>query len=261
MIIWLFLLFFSFLKGAPVYAATEYYFDIPVEEDTYVEENFPTVSPWDNRNWYIGTDSFYGKGKTRTLIHTNFNLLREKGILPTDVSEVRLIAQTYLYEGTNTTATVDVYTTTSPWSMYTATWNVQPTITSTKKDSTVITTDNGQKIITITNAFKDAYTNTTIKRGILLKLNPENGKALIFWANSCDIAPSPPQCEPSQQPYIRVFYNKNTLPTSCTFKLPAKHIQNTSNVDIQANMSVDVEKEPIAYQARVCETVNGETVT
>jgi murein DD-endopeptidase MepM/ murein hydrolase activator NlpD len=247
--------FYLLFLDTHVYAATEYYIDVPVEEDTYIEENFPSVSPWNNRNWYIGTDTYYSKGKTRTLVHVNFAQLRNKGILPNDIVDVKIIAHAYLYEGSSGSVTIDAYSTTSVWNMYDVTWQLQPSITS-KKDSASITTSASRKEITITNAFKSAYSNTTLKSGILLKMNPESGKALIFWAHGCDIAPSPPICDAIQKPYIRVFYEKNAPPALCTLKLPNVAVTNNPEIPLQAAVSSDKEGDKVTYTGRLCKTID-----
>lgn len=260
MILCAILSFIYFSSNIRVYAATEYYVDLPIQEDTYIEENYPTVAPWNNRNWYIGTDTYYTKGKTRTLIHIDTAKLRDQNILISDIVDAKLVANAYFYEGTSTSVTIDSYTTTTPWSMYTTTWQLQPSI-STKKDSSLVTTTDGKKEITVTNALKDIYTNSLQQRGILLKVNPETSKALVFWAHGCDLAPTPPQCESSMRPFLRVFFTKNILPTTCSLKFPNVAITNNSEVELQAQTSVDPEGEKITYKARICNTSDCAQVT
>ncbi|MCC7304307.1 hypothetical protein IT418_02755 [bacterium] len=62
---WL-LLIFLFSTISSVSAAET--INVSVYEDTYIEEKFPTLSPWSNRVLFLGTDSWYGKGKNRILM-------------------------------------------------------------------------------------------------------------------------------------------------------------------------------------------------
>ena len=196
--------------------------ELPIEEDTYIEEKFPTVSPWNNRNLFLGTDHWYSKGKNRILLKPNVTSLQNQDILPTDIEKVELLLTEYEHEGSDSTAIIDAYVTNSPWSMFSVTWEQQPSI-STKKDTTTISTTLGQKVINVTNAFIDIYKNLSIaEKGILLKINAETEKAIIFWAHGCDIAPAPPICSGiNDRPSFNVTIKSNTIPELCSLKTPS----------------------------------------
>lgn len=251
-----FLLLFTFSLAIPPVSAT--FVMLPIEEDTYVEEKFPTISPWNNRNLFLGTDNWYAKGKNRILIKPAFSTLQNMDILPADIEKVELILTQYEYEGTDSGAIIDAYTTTTPWSMFTVTWNLQPSITS-KKDSSSVTTQTGVKILTVTNSFLDAYKSfPTVDKGILLKINAETEKAMIFWAHGCDIAPSPPLCSGSaDRPYFRITVKINTSPTLCMLKSPtASLITNAPTLNIEPFPSTDNENNLVTYIGRICSEVD-----
>lgn len=228
---------------------------LTLTEDTYLEEKFPDVSPWNNRNLYLGTDSWYGKGKTRILLKPNFSLLAMQQILPNDIEKVELLLTSYAYQGTKAEIVIDSYTTTSPWSMFSATWSSQPTITSSKKDTTIVSTNNSRKSITVTNAFLDAYRNyPTTERGIQLKVNAETEKAIIFWAQNCDAAPEPPHCSgAADHPLFKLTIKPNSPPSVCSFKTPAPNvISNNSTIAFEVQPSIDPDNDSLTYHLKVC---------
>ncbi len=241
---------------APVLAADTV--ELEITEDTYVEEKYPSIVTWDNRNLYIGTDSLYGKGKTRTLVKAAVSRLRELDIISSDIARVELLLHQYYYEGTENTATIDAYTTTSPWDMDSVTWSQQPAI-SPKRDSTTITTTNGEKSINITNSFLEIMKSVNPSdKGILLKINPETDKALIFWAHGCTLAPTSPRCDSeSLRPKIRISLRGNSLPTLCKLLTPNSNESIAKEeVAFKADVSLDNEGDKIGYTLRVCDTPN-----
>ena len=223
-------------------------------QDTYIEEKFPTTIPWEERNLYLGTDSLYAKGKTRILIKPDFAQLLDRNIAPTDIESVELVLTAYAYEGTNSTVTIDAYTTTSPWSMFTTTWNLQPTISSSKKNTTLISPQPGTKTITVTQAFIDIYkTYPVAENGIELKINAETEKAIIFWAHGCDLVTEPPICDgEDERPYFRVHYKDNLPPANCTLKSPTATLQNSATVKIEPMAVTDPEGNSVNYSGRIC---------
>lgn len=240
----------TFLCSIQKVSALTEYIDIPLSEDTYIEEKFPTISPWNNRNLYLGTDTWYTKGKTRVLININFQQLQQHPVFYSDIESAELHATVYGYEGIEPLMTIDTYNTSSGWNMYTVNWSEQPSIISTKRDSTQITTTLGKKYISITKAVIDAYKN---ERGIMLKANPETAKAIILWAHGCEFAPTAPQCLPEENPYIRIFYTPNQLPSICELATPITNSAlSTTSVSIKPKVSTDTENNPITYGARVC---------
>lgn len=241
---------------APVLAADTV--ELEITEDTYVEEKYPSIVTWNNRNLYIGTDSLYGKGKTRTLVKAAVSRLRELDIISSDIARVELLLHQYYYEGTENTATIDAYTTTSPWDMDSVTWSQQPAI-SPKRDSTTITTTNGEKSINITNSFLEIMKSVNPSdKGILLKINPETDKALIFWAHGCTLAPTSPRCDSeSLRPKIRISLRGNSLPTLCKLLTPNSNESIAKEeVAFKADVSLDNEGDKIGYTLRVCDTPN-----
>lgn len=241
---------------APVLAADTV--ELEITEDTYVEEKYPSIVTWNNRNLYIGTDTLYGKGKTRTLVKATVGRLRELDIISSDISRVELLLHQYYYEGTDNTATIDAYTTVSPWDMDSVTWSQQPAI-SPKRDSTTITTTGGEKSINITNSFLEIMKSVNPSdRGILLKVNPETDKALIFWAHGCTLAPTSPRCDSeSLRPKIRITLRGNSLPTLCKLLTPNPN-ESTSKEEVafKADVSLDNEGDKIGYTLRVCAIQN-----
>jgi hypothetical protein len=73
---YLFILFIFLLSSIFKSAAQADQIPIPISKDTYVEENFPTVSPWNNKNIYIGRDLYYNKGKTRAYFKFKLDQLK-----------------------------------------------------------------------------------------------------------------------------------------------------------------------------------------
>lgn len=255
-LLYIFFVFLPLLHITSVHATS--LIEIPVEADTYIEEKYPTTVTWNSRNLFLGTDVWYAKGKTRVLVKPDFSQLKLQDVLPSDIEKVELILTSYEYEGNEEVATIDTYVTTSLWSMFEVTWQLQPSISS-KKDSIQIPTNPGVKVISVTNSFIEAFKSyPTSSKGLLLKINPETDKALIFWAHGCDIAPTPPQCSGElDRPALRVYLKPNTQPTPCSLKsLVDRGIINTPSLAMEPNPSTDPNGDALTYLGKICQDVN-----
>lgn len=245
-----FVLFFVSLCAPPVAAETKQII-IPLTEDTYIEENFPSISPWNNRNLFLGTDSIYGKGRTRLLLKPDFSSLN---ISENQIIKVELQISQYQNEGSVSTASISIAETTTPWSMYSVNWLNQPSIWGTTTSS--IQTDNSRKSIVITDLFKKIYgkyKQQNIHNGISLRFSTETRAAIILWATGCHTAPTSPQCLEHEQPKILIEYVENNPPSMCTIIKPTnKFITNNGTVLFELSTSNDPENNPIYYKVRAC---------
>lgn len=249
---WLLLL--AQLLNIPQVKASET-INIPVFEDTYIEEKFPTVSPWSTRILFVGTDSLYGKGKTRILVKPELSVLDEADVLYTDVEKVELIMTVQNYQGTKGEVTIDTYTTSLPWSMFTVNWLTHISPSSVKEDSSIITTSYGKKSILVTSTFYDVYGGyPSLDRGIMLKINAETEKAITFWGNGCDVAQITSPCGSiADRPYFKITYRNNVQPSVCKLKYPTENLTKTSAISMEPVPSTDPDSTaPILYYGRVC---------
>ncbi|MCC7304306.1 M23 family metallopeptidase [bacterium] len=158
------------------------------------------------------------------------------------------------YQGTKGEVVIDTYTTTLPWSMFTVTWNTNVGISS-KEDSSKVTTTYGQKNISVTNTFHDVYGGyPELERGIMLKINAETEKSLMFWAHGCEVAQITSPCGSiSDAPYFKVTYRKNTHPSVCKLKNPVEDATNSASVSLEPYSSIDPDSgPPVRYTGRIC---------
>lgn len=72
----------------PIQAQSTKTINISLSEDTYVEQGYPTTSPWNNRNFYVGWDDPYNKKRTRSFVKFKLNELKNNCIFPTHIKTV-----------------------------------------------------------------------------------------------------------------------------------------------------------------------------
>ncbi len=226
--------------------------NIPISEDTYTEEYFPYVSPWNNKNFYIGLDRYYNKGKTYTYIKFPNDTLNNSEILAQDIIEANLKIFQYDYEG-STDYTLQAWTTKRLWSQYDINWNNQPnpkTLISEQAASSI----NGWKSINISSLIKDTLIEG--KDGaVLVKMKDENNRAAIFWSTACRFAPTPPSCDEGQQPHVTVKYIPNTPPSPPILKNPPDNLMtNQTSQHFRALRAKDSNGEELKYGLQISTT-------
>jgi murein DD-endopeptidase MepM/ murein hydrolase activator NlpD len=253
-----FVLLFVSLCAPPVSAATKQII-IPLSEDTYIEENFPSISPWNNRNLFLGTDSVYGKGRTRILLKPNFSALN---ISENQIIKAELQISQYQNEGSVSNASISIAETTTPWSMYSVNWLNQPSIWGTT--TTNINTDNSRKSIVITDLFKKIFTKykqQNIHNGISIRFTTETRAAIILWATGCHTAPSSPQCMENEQPKIILEVLENNPPSECTITQPGNSFMTNNNTILfEISTATDPENNPVYYKVRACKDSTCNTI-
>lgn len=239
------IVFFSFTSN--VAAET---LNVGITADTYVEQKFPSVSPWNNKNIYIGYDTYYDKGVTRAFITPDSSPLAVKEILPNDIVKAELMIYQYESEGLSPYV-INAYTVGTYWSEYNLNWDNQPDTGPLIARSTF---DNsiGWKSIDITKYLKDGLT-----QGITLRQETETLPAQIYWSIACQFAPTPPTCSSGQQPYVRIEYKPNLPPTTPVLTSPKDFFHtNYSEASFEASACTDPEGESLKYQLEISTSEN-----
>lgn len=227
---------------------------LPFVEDTYVEQNFPTISPWNNRNIYIGTDFLYNKGKTRGIFKPDYQLLKNQGISPSKISTATLDFSVYVVQGIQNPIQLDLHEVQSSWSMYSVTWNNQPQ--STFKSSMLINNQLGRKSIDIKAFIIDQYTKFLLSNatnGFIVRFTNEANAGIVVWATGCDAATSVPKCNVSDPPKINIDYAPNTAPPQSKIVSPATNSYlNTTTMNTVISPVVDPESDLVTYAIQSC---------
>lgn len=236
---------FSLFKY-PAYAANQ---QIALSVDTYAEEGFPTVAPWNNKNFYIGYDTYYNKKQTRAYLDFSIRDLEIREILPMDILSADLNIYQYTYEGISSYY-LDVYETTSQWSEASLNWLNQPavgTIISHRR----VSPNNGWKTLDITPIVINKLDHQS-GSGLTVRTTNPNNPAGIFWSIACQFAPTPPRCSSGQQPNVVVKYKPNTPPNKPELTAPEdKYTTNNSLIDFQANPTTDPDGEIVKYKFEI----------
>ncbi len=244
-----------FQQIKPVRAGQTVYHDISIYEDTYNMQNFPTLSPWDDPYLFTGTDSQFGKGKTRIFMRPSWQQLKNLNIKPLDI----LHAELHLYQTTEfpalETVQLDIATPYMAWDVYNFKWNEQIS-SGIPLDHPEITNDIGQKMIPMTNTARDSYDfflTKFINKGISVRMPQEHLAAQRFYSIDCTTSTS---CTPNQKPFIRIFIQKNNAPTACVLASPKiGEIKNTANIVLKATGSADPDGDKLSYSARICKDI------
>ncbi|MBN1617763.1 DNRLRE domain-containing protein [Candidatus Dojkabacteria bacterium] len=218
---------------------------IPISQDTYVEEGFPTISPWNNRNFYVGYDTYYTKKLTNSFIKADFSDISD--LLPKDIISAKLNIYMYEYEGTNDTI-LYAYIPSTDWQEQTLNWNNQPS-PRTLISQTIISPTITWKSIDITDYVKTSILYDHEDKGLLLKLSDQYNPAAIFWSISCLNTPTPYPCEPYQKPYISITYKPNNPPYNFYLLSPENNIHtNNTNMIFRSQTTTDPDNEEVSYK-------------
>jgi len=237
-----------------------YYIDIPITEDTYIEKGFPTTSPWNNRNLFLGRDTWYDKNESRILIKTNLARIDTEKIRAEDIDSAML--KLTLYQSETNAHNIPVYAARllEPWSIYTVNWNNSPN-KSQESVRTTISSTLGTKFIDVKEIIKYFMDNPSNNNGIELSIHNKNLLATIFWGNGCSVAPTLPRCNSeSEAPILRIIYKRNDVPSLCGLSSVDSDISNTKKVKLKALTSTDKENDSITYTGRVCADANCNSV-
>lgn len=186
-------------------------------KDTYAESGYPDIEPGNQRNLYLGYDTWYNKYRTR--IYIKFNLPSLPSGAQVDSAQAQLYQYTQECSGSYG---VTAYEITSSWGEWDLTWNNQPS-----KGGSVGTASfgcsEGWKSIDITGLVRDWYGGQT-NRGVTIWANNEYNSGGIFWAKDCTAA----QCPGQQHPRLKVTYSIPPTPTPEPTDTPEPETYNTA---------------------------------
>lgn len=247
---------FIIISNSKVHASTE--LKIPLEEDTYVEENYPDIAPWNNRNLYLGNDSWYGKGQTRLFFRIPYSKIKQNDILPNEILSIKLNLVSYSIEGSPSDRVVEVAIPTENWNSTKVTWNNQPSITNS--ETVTIPYDVRAFSIDLSTKLKTQYaeylTNNS-NNGIAIRTQNANSPAMILWSLECASPSSPPICN-NEEPTISVVYTKSESPPVCSFKAPGpNHVTSNTNVNYELQPTPSV---GISYEVEDCNNTECSTI-
>ncbi len=219
---------------------------VNISADTYVEQGYPGVSPWNNKNVYVGYDVYYGKMRTRAFFAAPVEELLEDEILARDIISAYLNTYQYGYEGSGSYL-VDVYAVRQGWDEKTLNWNNQPSnIAHISRE--VFAAHHSWKKVSITRFVTDVLSGSA-NNGITMRMVDETHGAGIFWSIACLNAPTPPSCLPGEQPYISVYYKPNTPPPKPELLIPEDdYLTSDPVVNFLSETVVDPDGEKIVYQ-------------
>lgn len=171
-------------------------------KDTYAQSGYPNTEPGNQRNLYLGYDTWYNKYRNR--IYIKFNLPS----LPNDAQVDSAYAQLYQYaDQCSGSYGVTAYKITSSWGEWGVTWNNQPS-RGGSVGSASFSCSNGWKSINITSLVRDWY-NGQSNRGITIWTNNEYSHGGVFWSKECTSS----QCPDQQHPRLKVIYSIPPTPT------------------------------------------------
>jgi murein DD-endopeptidase MepM/ murein hydrolase activator NlpD len=243
--------FVLFVSANSCYAAS---IKVPISQDTYVEQNFPTISPWNNKNIYIGNDYYYSKGKTRAFFKFEKTDLITNEILAQDIQDAFLYLYQYDKED-NSSYTTNVWSVKNDWHQYDINWTNQ-TALDTLISQTDHTPTDGWKTFEVSEVIKNELLNNTSK-GFTMRLAQEDQGAGIFWSTACFSAPTPPICTISQIPYIKIRYIPNQAPSKPQLISPIDDtVTNIANQTFTAHTSKDPNSEDLKYKIQIADNNN-----
>lgn len=225
---------------------------IPIQEDTYAEEGYPTALPYDNRNFFVGYDQSADKLRTRTFLKYSLAELRNRGVLPKDITKAELSIYQYLTYASGSYSVI-VSEPLAPWSEKTLTWNSQPN--TRESSSATVSNATGWKNINVTDHIKKQLEESSEARGLSLKTQNEYSPGGIFWSIACHLAPFEPRCHNNEFPHLTITYNANLPPTAPSLVSPTVgSILNNPSVTFTWAESTDPNNDPITYQLLVSTT-------
>ncbi len=202
-------------------------------KDTYAESGYPTTPPGNQRNLYLGYDTWYSKYRTR--IYVKFNLPS----LPDGAQVDSATAQLYQYaDECSSSYGVTAYEITSSWEQYGLTWNNQPSKGGIAGSASFGCSD-GWKSIDITGLVRDWYQGHT-NRGITIWADNEYSAGGIFWSKDCTSS----QCPGQQHPRLQVNYSIPPTPTPIPSPTPKPEPYNTAwltDDDLEGEYNTPVE--------------------
>ncbi len=233
---------------------------VQITEDSYVQSNYPHALPWDNRNFYIGYDTHYGKGRTRAFFKYDFDSVNS--VLPGNDRLVEAKLMIYEYVSSSSEQyTVNLHRPSTGWSEKSLNWNSQPP--TQYKSSTIWGNGTGWKAIDVTDLVADDL-EQGVSYGIALTYQNENSPGGIFWSTSCRLAPDAPICQDGQQPYITISYDStppNQPPSAPILISPNNElVTNDEEVTFSWEKSTDPENDSIYYKLQIARDAQFEDV-
>lgn len=229
-------------------------------EDTYAESSYSGVAPWNNRNFYIGYDTLYDKGKTRAYLKYDFMSVKSFFDESKEIQSVTLKIFQYLTEGGEDYSVV-LYKPEQLWNEYNLTWGNQPGVKYISK--TNWTRDTGWKSLDIKSILEeDLLAGNSYGLGIFHENEDLSGN--IFWSTACATAPSPPICQNGEQPYLTVSYTdiiENLPPSEPILTFPVDgYSTNSTSINFMWETSIDPENNPLSYKLKIAKLEDNSTV-
>jgi hypothetical protein len=194
-------------------------------QNTYAESGYPDIPPGNQRNLYLGYDTWYNKYRTR--IYIDFNLPDLPSGSQVDSAQVELYQYT---QECSSSYAVTAYQVTSSWSESTLTWNAQPSKGGSVGSAT-FSCSAGWKTIDITNLVRNWYQGTA-NHGITIWANNEVAAGGIFWSNNCADSVCPGQ----PHPRLKVNYSAAPPPT------PPYNTSWLTDADLEGDYNTSVDK-------------------
>ena len=222
---------------------------IPIDIDTYVEEGFPTVSPWNNRNLYLGNDIFYNKQRAEIYVSPLASVFNNLQINPNQIKHASL--HIWAYQGTvSDTMPIIIKIPSSNWDQENLNYLNKPSDLPEIQQTATLSNNLDEKTIDITELIKYSITHNILSRGFHIITNSEN-KELVFWSTVCATAPTDPRCTTNQIPYIQILYINNSPPPQPTNLQPANKKLDTHNISLTWNKVVDPDGDNILYGVNI----------
>lgn len=218
---------------------------IGITDDTYAEEGYPTVAPWNNRNLFLGWDDQYWKQRNRIYLHIPLESLYSQGITGADIKTASINLWQYInYTGANYTILWgDSY---GVWSQYSLTWLSQPLFL--EQGHAILTSNIDWQKFDITEYLKRKISGGDSNLGIILQNQDEYYYGGVFWSGACYVAPNPPRCDIWQTPYLDVVLVPNNPPSEVNLLSPVDSlITNNGTIEFSWTESTDVDGDSLIY--------------
>ena len=235
--------------------------EVPVHEDTYVEAGYPEVPVYNQRNLYIGTDTWYAKGVTRVFVQPDYAVMQAYNILPEKIKQVKFYWYLYEKEGdADQSYRLMIYKVQEYVDIFTLTWANQPEVQYYYYCD--ISVEEGFKVCSVTNLIKQNYQDyldSGVSKTFSLRLKYENKPALIFWSSECIYHPD--VCNGDKRPFLRIEYEDNSVPSKPILKTPQSGAYlNAQEVEFSWNPAIDPEGDTLFYKVQVSKDANFYTI-
>jgi murein DD-endopeptidase MepM/ murein hydrolase activator NlpD len=186
---------FLFYSTSNIYA--EEVITIPIEKDSFVQEKFPQISPYNRQNLSIGYEGNYPWKRTRIFLHYNLEELEN-----VEISEAML--KIYQYDSISKgDYEVEVHEILEEWDQRDLEWLNQPLNHKTGSKN-MVSNYVGWKVFDITSLIKTQLESNSSKRGLALFAVEEEKPGGYFWSSDCINGTKQTRCSHGQTPFIEL---------------------------------------------------------